>query len=43
MYLDQISKADENEIIDENKKASDLFNLIKRQVSITESNNIPES
>ncbi|CAD8082345.1 unnamed protein product [Paramecium sonneborni] len=43
IQMDQVNKPNEIEFVDECKKSSELFNHIKRQVSITEPNNVPES
>ncbi|CAD8093251.1 unnamed protein product [Paramecium sonneborni] len=43
IYIDQVNKPNENEFVNENKTSSEFFNLIKRQVSITEPINVPIS
>ncbi|CAK88918.1 unnamed protein product (macronuclear) [Paramecium tetraurelia] len=41
-YMDEVNNADDNEFVNEDKKASDLFNILQRKVSITEPNELNE-
>ncbi|CAD8181887.1 unnamed protein product [Paramecium pentaurelia] len=40
IYMDQVNNLDDNQFLNEDKKASDLFNILKRKYSITEANDI---
>ncbi|CAD8162916.1 unnamed protein product [Paramecium octaurelia] len=40
IYMDQVNNADDNEFVNEDKKASELFSILQRKVSITEQNEL---